>query len=266
MPEARADGISIRWADRGAGEPALLLLPGWCSTSTVFGEVRDRCSESYRTLTLDWRGHGGSERPAADFGLDALVDDAHAVIEASGARSVIPVSMADAGWVGIELRRRLGDRVAKLVLVDWLVLEPQRPLLEVLDALKDPARAVETRDRLLRGWLDDVHVPTVRRLVHEDMGAVDPVMWSRAAREVEAAYARERSPLHALDALRPHVPVLHLYGQPEDEAYLAAQIRFAGMHPWFHVRKLVARSHFSTLEVPDQVAHPIVAFAASAPP
>jgi hypothetical protein len=47
--------------------------------------------------------------------------------------------------------------------------------------------------------------------------------------------------------------VLHAYAQPDDPGYLDVQRVFAAEHPWFSVHKLDARSHFPTIEVPDQV-------------
>jgi pimeloyl-ACP methyl ester carboxylesterase len=51
--------------------------------------------------------------------------------------------------------------------------------------------------------------------------------------------------------------VLHLYGQPPDPGYLAAQEAFAAQHPWFQVRRLEVHSHLPTIEAPDKVAETI---------
>ena len=42
---------------------------------------------------------------------------------ASGADRIVPVALAHAGWVAIELRRRLGKKIPAIVLVDWIVLD-----------------------------------------------------------------------------------------------------------------------------------------------
>src|SRR5581483_7236488 len=99
--------------DLGRGEPALLCLNGWCDTRTQFARLAPLLAARRRVLALDWRGHGESERPAGDFGMDALVDDALAVISASGAQRVVPVAVSHSGWVAIELRRRLGARIPR---------------------------------------------------------------------------------------------------------------------------------------------------------
>lgn len=82
----------------------------------------------------------------------------------------------------------------------------------------------------------------------------------RAGREIGASYAQWGSPLEALTSLQPPVPVLHLYAQFKDPEFLAAQESFATTHPWFNARKLKAKSHFPTLEVPNEIATAIEEF------
>jgi pimeloyl-ACP methyl ester carboxylesterase len=105
MPEVNSRGTTISFDDKGAGEPALLFMPGWCGSRSVFGSITEKCAARRRILSLDWRGHGRSEAPEGDFGTDALVEDALSVIEASEAESVVPVALSHVGWVAVELRR-----------------------------------------------------------------------------------------------------------------------------------------------------------------
>lgn len=258
-PSLRAAGIS--YEDQGRGEPALLFMPGWCGSRAVCGPLAAGCAAHRRTLALDWRGHGQSQAPGEDFGAKELVDDALAVIEASGAQQVVPVALSHAGWVAIELRRRLGARVPKLVLLDWIMLEAPPPFLAALHALQDPALWQQTREQLFAMWTHGADIPEVSRYVHDDMGSYGFGMWSRAGREISAAYAKT-NPLRALSALEPPVPVLHLYAQPDDPAYLAAQQSLSAAHPWFQVRKLDARTHFPMLEAQAPIVVAIERFLA----
>ncbi len=262
MPEVLSQGIRISYDDHGGGEPALLFMPGWCGSRDVFAGLARRCAAHRRTLSLDWRGHGQSAMPAGDFGAAELVDDALAVIEASQAGQVVPVALSHAGWVAIELRRRLGARIPGLVLLDWIVLDAPPPFLGALRSLQDPAQWQQARDQLFSMWLQGLDLPALTRYVREDMGSYPFAMWARAGREIGAAYARAGSPLRALASLDPPVPVLHLYAQPEDPGYLAAQQSFAAAHPWFQVAKPDARSHFPMYEVQDEMAATIERFVA----
>jgi pimeloyl-ACP methyl ester carboxylesterase len=264
MPAACSNGVRISYDDQGEGAPALLLLPGWCVSRKVFADLPRVAAPRRRVLALDWRGHGESEVAPASFGAEELVEDAIAVIEASGARSVVPVALAHAGWVAIELRRRLGDRIAKLVLIDWLVREAPPPFLHVLEAIQSPDRWSDARNLLFSIWLRGVDDDELKCFIPSDMGAYGFEMWARAGREIEAAYRRWGSPLAALAALEAKLPVLHLYAQPDEPGYLAAQQSFAADNPWYSVVKLDARSHFPMFEVAQEMSAEIERFIAPA--
>ena len=255
MPEVRSTGDArIHYDDVGRGEPALLFIPGWCTTRDVFREVLPRSASRRRVLSVDLRGHGQSGSGGGDFDSATVLDDLLAVVEASGARQVVPVALSHAGWWALELRRELGaERVPKLVLMDWIVTEPPLEFTEALRGLMSE-RWMRTRDELLAMWLDGVEDPNIIRYARDVMGGFGEEMWARAAREIASAYAREGSPLRALSGLSPSTPTLHLYAQPDAHDYLAGQVAFGAQNPWFHVMKLPAVSHFPMLEVPDLVA------------
>lgn len=262
MSETKSHETLINYDDRGKGEPALLFMPGWCGSRNVFNNLLARSASYRRTLALDWRGHGKSEVPIDDFGESELVDDAISVIEAAGVEHVVPVAMAHSGWIAIELRRKLGQRVPKLVLLDWIIMEAPPPFLAALQSLQDPARWHQAREQLFSMWLQGLNIPELTRYVREDMGSYPYEMWARAGREISAAYTNAGSPLKALATLDPPVPVLHLYAQPDDPAFLAAQQSFSVEHPWFQVCKVQAQSHFPLIEAPDEIASTIEQFVA----
>jgi pimeloyl-ACP methyl ester carboxylesterase len=260
VAQVMSAGVQINFDDLGRGEPAQLFLPGWCANRTVFQDLMPLCTTHRRSLSLDWRGHGQSGVPAGDFDDTALVVDALAVIEASGIEQVVPVALAHSGWVAVELRRRLGERIPKIVLLEWLVLEPPDPFLEALRGMQSPNRWRETVDQILTLWLDDAADSALIRFVQEEMGSYDFAMWARAARAISRAYKKAGSPLKALSQLEPPLPVLHMYATPPDPEFLAAQQSFAAAHPWFSVHKLQARSHFPMFEVPAEIASAIEQF------
>jgi pimeloyl-ACP methyl ester carboxylesterase len=58
----------IAFDDLGGGEPALLLLPGWCGPRSVYRRVLPLLARERRVVALDFRGHGESEPAQKDFG------------------------------------------------------------------------------------------------------------------------------------------------------------------------------------------------------
>ena len=258
MAEARASGIRIEYDDRGSGEPALLFLTGWCSSRERWERVADIEAGRRRVLAFDWRGHGGSDRAPGDFGVEEMVEDALAVIEASGAESVVPCAASHSGWVAIELRRRLGERVPRLFHADWMLAVPSDRYMEVIRQL-DSEEWPEARDTLFRIWAAGVDTPDVRGVLGV-MAEHGEDMWRRSGREIEDSYVRGGSPLEAFSWLEPPVPVLHVYGQPHDPEYLELQRRFEAEHAWFSVLKLDATTHFAMIEAAPQVADAVESF------
>jgi len=264
MPFADSEGARIYYDDRGAGEPALLCLPGWCVHHTIFAPTAERLSARHRVLAMDWRGHGRSPASDRDWGHAEMLADALAVIRASGAQSVIPLTQAHAGWVAILLRQQLGGRVPKMVFASWNPIVAAGnplapPFLGAMQALQDEAHWRETVEQLVSMWLRGAPASVAAQMRDETSshGFAD---WARAAREITATYAREGDPLQALSRLHPPVPAMHVYAQPRVPEYLTAQESFARDHPWFAVRRVEAVSHFPTLEVPDESAGVIGGF------
>lgn len=263
MRIATSSGVCIAYDSSGQGEPALLFLPGWCSDRSAFSDLLPRLSVHRRAMALDWRGHGESAVPGKDFGATELLEDVLAVIRESDTEFVIPVALSHAGWVALELRRRLGERIPGIVLIDWLVQGAPPQFLEALGGMQSQEHWRQTVDAVFEHWLHGVENDALSRFVRRGMGKYGFEMWSRAAREISAAYMRESSPLEALARLASPPPVLHLCAQPDDPAYLAAQGEFSAKHPWFRVRKLDARSHFPMFEIPDAIADEIERFAST---
>jgi pimeloyl-ACP methyl ester carboxylesterase len=260
MVQAIANGLRINYEDLGHGEPALLLMSAWCMSHAGFAQLPIKCAKNRRVLALDWRGHGQSESPIDDFGADDLLEDALAVIKASGVQQVIPVTLSHSGWIAVELRRKLGERIPKLVHLDWLVLPAPPAYMEFMKGLTTPDKWQQTRDQLFKIWLQDVDNTDVIDFIQGEMGSYSSETWMRSGREISASYVKWGSPLEALNSLDPHVPVLHLYAQPKDPEFLTAQKSFANSHSWFHVKNLEAKSHFPTFEVPDNIASEIENF------
>ncbi|UZQ53052.1 alpha/beta hydrolase [Trichothermofontia sichuanensis B231] len=262
MPETMS-AVRIYYEDLGQGDPALLMLPAWCMSHAGFATLPQTCAANRRVLALDWRGHGQSASPSEDFGAEGLVEDALAVIAASGAKTVIPVTLSHAGWVGIELRQRLGDRIPKLIHLDWLVLPPPPEYVAFVSGLTEADKWESVRATLFDIWLEGIDDPTLTEFVRGEMGAYGADMWMRSGRGIGGCYQAGGYPLNAMMTIDPPVPILHLYAQPATEDYLAAQKAFAHAHPWYHVHRLQAKSHFPTFEVPEEMARVIEDFVES---
>lgn len=273
MPFVRSAGKQIYYDDRGAGEPVLVCLPGWCVHHTIYGPLAERLGVTNRVLVPDWRGHGDSEPSERDFSYPEMVADVLAVVEAAGARSIVPIAQAHGGWVAVELLRRLGERVSKLVLISWNPIITSNnpaatPILsagqglqsDVLwGALQDESRWKDAMDRLVDTWVKTAP-SAVETQIRDETAVHGFEDWARAGREIAGMFRHEGDPLLALNGIGGRTPVLHLYLQPRDPDFLAAQEAFARSHPWFTVRRLDGVSHFPQLELTRETAGAIGEF------
>lgn len=258
-----AAGFDDLGPSSGASGPTLLMVPGWCGDRTVFSAPAALLAGRRRVVVTDLRGHGGNAHQREDFDSDRQVQDLLDLVGTLDLDRVVPVALSHAGWLALELRRALGpERVPGIVLLDWMVLGPPPGFGDALAGLQSPVAWQEVRRALAGMWTAGVEHGDVLAYV-ASMGEHGFDHWSRAGREIAAAFSREGTPLGALAALTPPPPTLHLYAQPVDDGYLAAQRNAATDHPWFRVERLEARSHFPTFEVPAEIAAAVEEFTCS---
>lgn len=225
--------------------------------------------EAARSVSIDLPGHGQTPCPADDFTSVGVLRQVITTIDHLELDRVVPVTLSHGGWFGIELRRTLGPtRVPGIVLLDWMPLGPPPGFVDALTALQDPAAWADVRAQLFAMWQSGVGNRAVQDYL-ASMGTYGFDMWSRAGREIATSFAAHGTPVAALGDLATHqgavCPTLHLYAQPSDDGYLAAQQAFAAQNPWFQVHRLAATSHFPSLEVPDEIAAQVNRFVETLP-
>ena len=117
-------GVELEAEVSGAADdPAILLLHGVGQTRAVWSELTgDLVDSGRRVISLDMRGHGGSEWPQDDrYDIEAMAEDLRAVLAQLDSRPVVVASTV-AGWVAtLALARDAAHLAAGLVLVDMPV-------------------------------------------------------------------------------------------------------------------------------------------------
>ncbi|MBC5767714.1 alpha/beta fold hydrolase [Ramlibacter albus] len=149
-----SDGVKIAYATSGDGPP--LVRAGhwmthleWDWRTPVWGPWIERLSARHRLVRYDSRGCGLSDGEVEGVGLDALVADLEAAVDAAGLEQFALLGVSQGGAVAIAYAARHPQRVSRLVLLDAfargaLVRRPGDE--ELLDAM---ARLV------LAGWGQD---------------------------------------------------------------------------------------------------------------
>jgi hypothetical protein len=193
----------ISYDELGSGGPALLFLPGWCGGREVCSPICcPRVAQSRRAVALDWRGHGQSERSDSDFGTAELVADALGVIDRLGLgadrsrRAVTPAGSPSSCGAASARRACPASRSS----TGWC-LDRHRASYALAE-LQLPEAWEAVRAGLFDMWTTGMDVPALQEYV-ASMGTYGFDCWSRAGREIAAAFAAHPVPLEALAELEP---------------------------------------------------------------
>lgn len=116
---AAADGLSLNvleWSDEGV---PLLLLHGFGNDAHVWDDFAPTVAPYYRTLAVDLRGHGDSDRdPERRYEYESFVRDLEAATAALGIERLVLVGHSLGGRVAMLFAGRHPERLAGLVIVD----------------------------------------------------------------------------------------------------------------------------------------------------
>ncbi|PZO66788.1 MAG: alpha/beta hydrolase [Paracoccus denitrificans] len=121
-----ANGIRQHLLHYPGPGPDLLLVPGITSPAITWGFVAERLAERYNTHVLDVRGRGLSEAGDLDYTLDAMADDAIALVEACGLNDPILMGHSMGARTAIRAARKNPAAFSGLILVDPPVSGPGR--------------------------------------------------------------------------------------------------------------------------------------------
>ncbi|MET8541463.1 alpha/beta fold hydrolase [Kitasatospora sp. NPDC004799] len=109
------DGTRIAYQHRGEGAP-LVLLAGQANDHHWWDAVRADFHPARSTLTLDYRGTGGSDKPDTPYSTELFARDVVAVLDALGIDRADVYGTSMGGRVAQQLAARHPQRVAALVL------------------------------------------------------------------------------------------------------------------------------------------------------
>ena len=114
--EIKINGTIYEYEDRGNGKPILFAHGLFLNHTTFNGQIN--CLEkSFRCISFNMPGHGGSGYRKEGWTLDSLADDFALFIEENDLKPVTFVGQSFGGTVGMILAARYPELVEKLILV-----------------------------------------------------------------------------------------------------------------------------------------------------
>lgn len=121
-----ANGIRHHLLHHAGPGPQMLLIPGITSPAITWGFVAERLAAHYDVHVLDVRGRGLSEAGDLDYSLDAMADDAVALVAACGFDKPVVLGHSMGARTAIRAARKQQAAFGQLILVDPPVSGPGR--------------------------------------------------------------------------------------------------------------------------------------------
>jgi pimeloyl-ACP methyl ester carboxylesterase len=233
-----SDGLSLHVLEWSREGTPLVFVHGFGNDAHIWDDAAPAVATYYRTLAVDLRGHGDSDRdPECRYDYEFHVADLEAVLAKLGVERLVLVGHSLGGRIGTLFAGRHPDRMAGLVIVDSAPELDVRGTVRIrVDLQKNSdeggasfAAEAEYRDALAHAY-PAASRETLARMAHHglrrrDDGRLEPKLdpaWFKGRRDAgtdaEAMRAREeRLTRDMWDALaRVPCPTLVVRGAASD--------------------------------------------------
>jgi pimeloyl-ACP methyl ester carboxylesterase len=164
-------GVRLRIAESGPNDGLpVVMLHGWGASLYMYRHALERFPNAgIRTIAVDLRGHGLSDKPHADdaYSLNAYQADIEALLDALGLSSVCMVGQSMGGGLALRYALTRPERVLKLALINPIALA-EVPYISLLKMVPASIMAVGGRRLIPRSLIAFI----LRRLAYGDARAV----------------------------------------------------------------------------------------------
>jgi non-heme chloroperoxidase len=121
------NGLRLRFSDRGAGTPPIVLVHGWKGSHRLWDPVIARLESSHRVVAFDLRGMGESDKPGSAYDFDELAGDLGFVLSKLQLQGAVLVGWSMGTTVALRYLERGGEGVIGLVVVNGPLRLTQAP-------------------------------------------------------------------------------------------------------------------------------------------
>lgn len=251
-----ATGPRLHYVERGndSGD-ALVFLHGWPDSWFSFSRVAERISDRYRTLMIDQRGYGESDRPQGGYDIHSMAADVAAFLDALAIDRAMIVGHSFGSFVARRLALDHPDRVDRLALIGTGWLGSNDVLREVhasLNGISDPVSRQFAREFQASTAYAPVPGEFFERIVDESL-KLPARLWPELLGSVIKYDDRSELP-------RLSVPTLLLWGDRDALFPRDDQDRLTAAVPRARLRIYQEIGHCPNWECPDEVAADLLLF------
>lgn len=149
MPTITANGIQMHYDQQGAGEP-LVLIPYLAADHACYAFQVAEYSKQFTCISVDLRGTGETDKPAAPYTTEVLADDIAAFMQAAGIRKAHIAGMSLGSGVGMWLAIKYPEKVQSLSLHStWT--KSDAFVRTVIESWQLLAKAIGVPEMIVRG-------------------------------------------------------------------------------------------------------------------
>ena len=247
------DGVTLSYRVQGDGPMTLLFMHGWAGSGVYFDEViGDLDLNALQVITMDFRGHGDSEKAVGPYDLHRISDDVWAVADAARAAKPILVGFSMSGKFAQYVAVCQPDRVSGLVLVAGFPASPMSFPQEVVRDWVSRAGDRERMRELVAPFISEpVDVAVLDRFLDEAVKVPATVLESTLQTCISTSFAER---VESLD-----MPTLIVGGRRDAFFNQEAVAQLARSLPCARGICLEC-NHEISMERPRELAHLIEAF------
>jgi pimeloyl-ACP methyl ester carboxylesterase len=238
VPDITANGITLHYEERGAGDP-LVIIVGLGSDGTNWAPHLDLYEKHFRTILINNRGAGLSDKPEGPYSSTMMADDAAAVMDAAGIDKAHVIGISMGGTITQQLALNHPERVRTITLAcTWA--KCNNYAATVFEHMRK-AREVCTPDRfheLLQLWLVapsyyDMHWDELRQAQRDTLEKTNPMPYHAFSAQCDACLGHDSTArLGELDVPTLITVGVHdIFTPPAFSEYLQQNIRGAEYCP-----------------------------------
>jgi pimeloyl-ACP methyl ester carboxylesterase len=136
MPKIERAGVELAYSVTPGPEPSLLFVHGFLGNRGHFGAQVGHFSGRFRCIAVDLRGHGRSDAPQCDYGIEDLGDDLAFLIDSLALDRPVVIGHSLGGLVVADYASRFPRQTRGVVVLDAPVI-PRPELVEDLVGWSD---------------------------------------------------------------------------------------------------------------------------------
>ena len=238
--------------------PVIVLAHSLAASMAMWAPQMPYLTSRFRVVSVDMRGHGGSDVPEGPYHLDGLADDFRAVLAHLGLGPVDFMGLSMGGMIGMTLAVKHPGLLRSVVLCDTMCEVP-----EAFRTALDGRMALARKD-----GMEPLVEPTVERWFTPPFVARNPPILDQVRADIRntpvAGYVGCCGAIQTLD-LRDHVagiaiPTLVIVGRDDPATPVAASAVIHRAIAGSTLAVLDEASHLSNIEQPEAFDAALAAF------